>query len=162
LDGHSVANGFVEQLSAQLSGTFFNPFTGVQTATALIGLVPGTTFDVTIGGGFDPLTNPTGVLPETLTAASFEGTDSNGNTILTSLLSSPLTTGTVSIEPTEGGFLIDNSITVNATSFIDGQPRTIAPVIATNTAAPAAKPEPAGMALPMAPLAGLATLRRRV
>jgi hypothetical protein len=152
-----IANGAEEQFTANFSATFANPSNGQVTATANLTLVPGTFFTVDIKGGYNPYTNAIGTFPETLVAASFEGTDSLGNVITAALASTP-STGSVTIAAaTGGGFDITNTFTINAQSTVNGTPITVPPLGASNIAAP----EPASLGLLAVSMIGTVVARRR-
>jgi hypothetical protein len=159
VNADSVAGGFEEQLSATFTASFVDPTTGNPTGSASLALVGGTYFDVTIGGGYNPFTNPIGTFAETLNSASFVGTDSNGNTITASLGVTP-TTGTVTIASVTGGFEITNAFTVYAVSTVNGQPVNV-PTLGASEGGPPAVPEPASLGLLAVSMIGTVVARRR-
>jgi hypothetical protein len=152
----SIPGGFDEQLSASLYARLVNRITGVPIGASTLALVPGTYFDVSITGGYNPFTNPIGSFPETINALAFAGTSVLGNAITASLAAAPPSTGTVTIRSALGGFMITNVLTVYANAAINGLPFSVPPLTA--TLAPA--PEAATWVMMLLGFGGVGTLMR--
>lgn len=151
--------GYDEQFTANLSASFVNPSNGsAPSGSATLALVSGTYFDLHVLSGFSPFNNAIGSFSETLIAASFAGSDTNGNAITFALAATP-STGSVTIASTTGGFTITNGFTVNAASTSNGSPITVPPLTASNIAA--SVPEPATITLLAVSMFGTAFARRR-
>jgi hypothetical protein len=156
-----LPNGEELDSSASLVATFSNG------ATIDLPLVPGTSFDLRVVGGYDPLNNAVGGFPETWDSASFAGTDSLGNTITFALDGSPASSGSAIISPVVGGYEIDDSATIYAQVMVNGIPVTVPLINAVNDASPPAPvtptpaPEPASLALLAVCSAGTILARRR-
>jgi hypothetical protein len=147
--------GTTFEYTAGLYAAFTNPYTGAAMGSATLQLDPGTYVDITVDAPYNPLTHATGTFTDLLTAASFEGTDSYGDTITRTLGSTP-STGTVVISAVAGGFDITSGFTVYTAGTFNGVPTHDPAVSAVSTA-----PEPATWAMMLIGFAGVGTMIRR-